>query len=243
MPDAYVENASRQFFYNWDWPAADRDWGLAMRARSAGMFLPLRTGRALQQWALGRTADALRIIREVRALDPLSPLFIVKEAHFLRQDGQLDQAAAAYETALREDPDMDAAASGLAEVRRAQGRFEEAIKLLRRAIPTGFDATLDHVLQTARGADGYRQIERRITEASLERLDEASAAGQYVAPIDSARLYAQLGDSTRALGFLDDALDVRDPGVVTLNADTVWDAVRAHPRFVAAVRRVGLPQG
>ena len=242
LPDAYVENASRQFFYNWDWPAADRDWGLAMRARSADMFLPLRTGRALQQWALGRTADALRIIRAVRALDPLSPLFIVKEAHFLRQDGQLDQAAAAYETALREDPDMDAAAAGLAEVRRAQGRFEEGIKLLRRAIPTGSDDALDRLLQTATGADGYRQIERRIAEASIEHLDLASGTGQYVAPIDRARLYAQLGDASRALANLDDALDVRDPGVVTLNADTVWDAVRAQPRFVAAVRKVGLPQ-
>jgi serine/threonine protein kinase/Tfp pilus assembly protein PilF len=247
LPDAYVENASRQFFYNWDWPAADRDWGLAMRARSAGMFLPLRTGRALQQWALGRTADALRIIREIRALDPLSPLFIVKEAHFLRQDGQLDQAAAAYETALREDPDMAAAAAGLAEIRRAQGRFDEAIKLLRRAIPSaipqGFDETLDRLLHTAQGADGCRQIERRATEASLHILDLASAAGLYVSPIDRARLYAQLGDSRRALDSLDNALDIRDPGVVTLNADTAWDAVRTHPRFIEAVKKVGLPQG
>jgi hypothetical protein len=31
--------------------------------------------------------------------------------------------------------------------------------------------------------------------------------------------------------------------VVTLNADTAWDAVRTHPRFIEAVKKVGLPQG
>jgi hypothetical protein len=129
---------------------------------------------------------------------------------------------------------------------RAQGHFDEAIKLLRRAIPSaipkGFDATLDRLLHTAQGADGCRQIERRATEASLHILDLASAAGLYVSPIDRARLDAQLGDSRRALDSLDNALDIRDPGVVTLNADTAWDAVRTHPRFIEAVKRVGLPQ-
>ncbi|MFI5178219.1 MAG: protein kinase [Vicinamibacterales bacterium] len=245
LPDAYAASAQLEFFCNWAWAAADQQWSLAMRARSAEMFLPLRTGRALQQWALGRTADALRIIREVRALDPLSPMFVITEAHYLEHDGQLDEAAATYESVLRTVPDQadpmhQGAMAGLAETRRLQGRFDEAISL-RRDLDSGRDDLLDALLATARGADGYRRIEQQCARRDLDNLEQSAASGSYVAPIDRARLYALLGDTTQALRHLDDALEVRDPGVTFLKADTVWSALRAHPRFIAVVEKVGLP--
>jgi serine/threonine-protein kinase len=243
LPDAYADNASYEFFYNWAWPAADQNWGMAMNARGAEMFPPLWTARALQQWALGRTGEALRLIREVRALDRLSPWFMAKEADYLRQDGQLPQAAIAYESIRRTAPDSanaTHASYGLVEVRRAQERFDEAIAI-RRQLEAGVDATLDRLLATARGADGYRRIEQHVARLGLDALDQQAAAGRYVAPIDRARLHAQLGNTTRALQHLDEALDVRDPGTVFLKADAVWRSLKSQPRFIAAVRKVGLP--
>jgi serine/threonine-protein kinase len=237
LPDAYAEAAGYEFFYNWAWAAAEDQWALAMRVRSAEMYLPVRTGRALQQWALGRSGDALRIIREIRALDPLSPIYILKEALFLQQDRQFDQAAATYERVLRAVPaesnEAAKATLGLAKVRRDQGRFDEAIALRR---------TLDaNIAATARGADGYRKIEQHDAQLGLEALTETKAAGLYIAPIDRGRCYAELGDTAHAMQSLDEALEVCDPGVVFLKVDEVWRPMRSDPRFIAAVKRVGLP--
>ena len=240
LPDAHAQTAAFEFFYNWDWAAAERAWALAMRSRYAEIYPPIRVARALQQWALGRTSEAVRLIREVRALDPLSPMFVVKEANYLQQDGQLDAAAATYERALRSAPDLNEGWYGLAEVRRAQGRFDEAIAI-RRRIDAGADDVLNRLLATARGASGYQQIEAHVARLGLGALDARAAGGLYVAPIDRARLHAQLGDADAALRDLDTALAMHDPGVVMLKADRVWARLSAHPRFAAAVAAVGLP--
>ena len=237
LPDAYAEAAGYEFFYNWAWEKADEQWALSMRVRSAEMYLPVRTGQALQQWALGRNGDALRIIREIRSLDPLSPTYILKEALFLKQDGQLDQAATTYEQVLRavaaDSNEGRKATLGLAEVRRDQGRFDDAIAL-RRTLNS-------RIAAAARGAEGYRKIEQLEARLGLETLKQNETAGLYVAPIDRARLCAQLGDSAHAMKSLGEALDVYDPGVVFLNVDEVWRPMRSDPRFAAAIKRVGLP--
>jgi tetratricopeptide (TPR) repeat protein len=182
------------------------------------------------------------LIGEVRTLDPLSPLFAAKEAHYLQQDGQLDLAAATYERALRSALDVNKEAYwyGLAEVRRAQDRFDDAI-MIRRRLDGGRDDALDNLLATARGAAGYQQIERHVAQLDLDQLKKLAASGAYVAPIDRARLHATLGDSDEAFHDLDEAFAIRDPGVVMLRADHAWAPLRADPRFAAAIALLRLP--
>ena len=142
LPDGYVLSANYEFFGNWQWDRAAEAWSQGMRARGAAMF-PYHLGsRALQEVALGRTADAVQTMGEVRRLDRLSPMFIVKEATYLRADGQLDRAADGYETALRAEPDLADASIGLADVRAAQLRFDDAIGIYRR-LYAGADPVLD----------------------------------------------------------------------------------------------------
>jgi hypothetical protein len=62
-----------------------------------------------------------------------------------------------------------------------------------------------------------------------------------VSPLDFARAHAQLGDRDLTFKYLDAAFVDRSPGLIFLNVDRAWDAVRGDPRFEAAVRRVGLP--
>ena len=243
LPDAHAQNAAFEFFYNRDWQGAEREWSLAMRSRYAEIYPPIRVLRALQQWALGRTAEAVRVMGEIRALDPMSPLFVAKEAHYLLQDGQLEPAAAGYERALRSalDEEKDAYWYGLAEVRRAQEKFDDAIAIRRRLDGARDDETLNQVLAAARGADGYRRIEMTVARLDLEDLEKLAAAGAYVAPIDRARLHATLADADAAFRALDEAFEIRDPGVVMIRADRAWAPLRTDPRLTAAVAKLRLP--
>jgi tetratricopeptide (TPR) repeat protein len=131
----------------------------------------------------------------------------------------------------------------LAEIRRAQQRFDEAIEARRQghALLGDSDEELQAVLAEAKGSDGYARIEatavRRLELRTLER----RARRGYASPLDFARAYAQLDDRDRAIDYLRDALDARSPGLVFLNVDRAWDAIRLEPAFRAAVERVGLP--
>jgi hypothetical protein len=44
-----------------------------------------------------------------------------------------------------------------------------------------------------------------------------------------------------AFRYLDAAFAERSPGLVFLKVDRWWDPIRSDPRFLAAVRKVGLP--
>jgi tetratricopeptide (TPR) repeat protein len=131
----------------------------------------------------------------------------------------------------------------LAEIRRAQQRFDEAIEARRQGhtLRGDSDEELETVLAEAKGRDGYARIEatavRRLELRTLER----RARRSYASPLDFARAYAQLDDRDRAIAYLGQALDARSPGLVFLNVDRAWDPIRTDPSFRAAVERVGLP--
>jgi TolB-like protein/predicted Ser/Thr protein kinase len=238
LPAVHAITANIAFLFSWDWTTAEREFETAIKAPSGLLPTGELVTYTLQRWALGHPDDALRIVRRIRQADPLTSSFAVLEADFLFYTGQLDAAVALYETTIRDEP-MAGAFFGLAEVLRAQGRFDKAIEARRRGHEAQGDDFLLDVLESARGADGYRQIERTAARHELEVL--RSRAPAYVSPLDFARAHAQLGEIEQALSYFDAAFDDRAPGLVLLKVDRVWDAIRGDPRFVAAVRRVGLP--
>jgi TolB-like protein/tetratricopeptide (TPR) repeat protein len=238
LPEAHATTANVAFLFSWDWVTAEREWKIATEAPSGAFPTNTLLGYPMERWALGRPDDALRIIRRIRQADPLTPAFAVWEADFLYYSGQLDAAVALYEKTIRDEA-TPLALFGLAEALRSLGRFDEAIDARRRAHEAAGDS-LGDVLEKAKGADGYRKIERMAARQELETLKSRAAAG-YVSPLDFARAHARLGEVEQAFSYFEAAFADRAPGLVFLKADRSWDAIRGDPRFVAAVRRVGLP--
>ena len=241
LPDAHSEAAVALFFSQWDWAGAEQEWNRAMRSRGGGIVPDFLGVCALQRWALGRPAEALALARKARELDPLSPAFTYQEATFLFHVQQLDEAASLFETVIASEPGDSQAYFGLAEVRRAQGRFDEAIDARRRGYEAVGDDSLATVFSAAHGSEGYRQVEKAEAHMEIVALQRRAAAGDYASPLEFGRAYARLGDRERAFGYLDTAFVERSPGLVFLNVDRAWDSVRDDPRFVAAVHRVGIP--
>jgi serine/threonine-protein kinase len=243
--EAHGRLAAEAFWFNWNWAVAEREWETALQAPAGTAAPDFLLGYSLERWALGRPDDALRLTRRARVLDPLSLVFRVREADLLLQTGQLKTAEDLYEKVIHDEPADARAYFGLAEVRRTQGRFDDAIDLLRRGYEADaggnpLDDSLAESLSTARGAEGYRQVEKMTAQLELDAL-MTRAPEAYASPLDFARAYARLGNNERAVAYLNASFADRAPGLVFLKADHAWDAVRDDPRFVAAVRRVGLP--
>ena len=168
LPDAHAEASAAQFHYRWNWEAADREWQIATSSRRGEVQAELLTLRALQHWALGRTDEALQFARAARLADPLSAACVLREADLLAKAGQLDAAVALYDKVIHDAPDDPRAYFGLAEARRLQSRFDEAIEARRHAASVGGGEFLDDRL--LHGERGYAQIERHEAQLQLESL-------------------------------------------------------------------------
>jgi serine/threonine protein kinase len=243
LADLSFGRAAKIFFADWNWAAAERAWQRAESAPDRDIQPELLLTDAIAHWALGDVRRALRLVRRARLVDPLSPMFVLHEASYLLYAGQAEEAVERCVSVINTHPDLSTAYFTLAEVRRAQERFDEAIAARREAHSRRGDSDdeLDTALSGAVGKEGYLRIEstavRRLELRTLER----RARTTYASPIDFARAFAQLDDADRAFEYLGQALAERSPGLVFLNVDRAWDSIRADPRFGAAVRQVGLP--
>jgi serine/threonine protein kinase/tetratricopeptide (TPR) repeat protein len=239
LPYARSVAANVAFFFEWDWAAAEREWEAIALLGAPTLPIQEFLGYASLRLILAGPAEALRVVRQYREIDPISLAYAVREADYLFHDGQMDAAASLFLKTLdvEETPD---ALLGLAEVRRSQRRFDEAIDLLGRAHQVDGDKSLDELLITAQGEDGYRRLELAAAQHELEAL-RAREATAYVSPLDIARFQAIIGNRDQAFAFLERAFSDRQPGLLFLKVDRAWDAIRDDARFAAAIRRVGLP--
>jgi serine/threonine protein kinase len=238
FPQTHASAASIAFFFDWDWAAAEREWSVLNQSPSGALPVQELVANSLGRWVLAGPNEALRVVQKLRAVDPLTISYAVLEADYLFHAGQLDAAATLYEKTIHDAASADGL-FGLAEVRRAQGRFDEAINARRRAHATVNDS-LVATTDPGHGAAGYGAIERAAVQQELEALRTRARTG-YVSPLDLARAHAQLGDREEAFSYFDAAFADRAPGLVFLKVDNAWDGIRDDPRFAAAVRRVGLP--
>ncbi len=76
--------------------------------------------------------------------------------------------------------------------------------------------------------------------AELRDLQELNKH-RFVSPLDIARLHAQVGNREEALALLERATDEDMTGLSLLKVDQAWEPFRADPRFVAVVRKIGIP--
>ena len=243
LPDLSFSRAAKIFFCDWSWADADRAWRIAESVPDRDIQPEMLLTHALAAWALGDVREALRLVRRARLIDPLTPMFVLHEASYLLFAGRTEEAAGRCLSVRNTHPELSTAYFTLAEVRRAQGRYDEAIAARRKAhsLRDDFDDELDAAFTEAVGKDGYARIEKVAVRRLELRTLERRARHTYASPIDFARAYAQLEERDRAFDYLDQALAERSSGVVFLNVDRAWDSIRDDSRFRTAVRQVGLP--
>jgi hypothetical protein len=62
----------------------------------------------------------------------------------------------------------------------------------------------------------------------------------YVKSLAFAWIAIGLDETEQALSWLEQAYTERDPYLTLLNADPVYDRLRADPRFITLVQKIGL---
>jgi TolB-like protein len=180
---------------------------------------------------MGHFDAGVAATRRAVALDPLGRQSHSTLGLALYAARRYEDAVAAYTEVISLDPDYKAtygfrglAYYGLGDLERARASCE---------------TKPDHWVSQWCLAVIYDKLARHAdAEAVLSKMKTAmgdASAYQY------AEIYAQWGNKAQALGWLETAMRLRDPGLELLKTDPLMDPVRKEPRFQAIERELKFP--
>jgi TolB-like protein/DNA-binding winged helix-turn-helix (wHTH) protein/Flp pilus assembly protein TadD len=226
--------ASAKLWYAWDWVGAEAAFkhALALSPNDAA------THRRYAWFLItrGRQQDAIAVMHRAQELNPLSPGIIRNVGLVFYWARQYEQATAHFRTALAMDPNVRTAYSGLVYASLQQGLPAEALAACQQMVDRwGRDPWTLWDLGYALAVSGQRDQARQVL-AELH----ARAQHVYVKSLAFAWIAIGLDETAQALAWLEQAYAERDPYLTLLNADPVYDRLRADPRFIALVQKIGL---
>jgi serine/threonine-protein kinase len=206
LAHAHAVLAQVLYRFRWDWSGSEKEFrrALAMNPNHG------RAAFAAFLSAMGRSQEAIKEAKQARDLDPLPLQPILSLGLAYRGAGDYDSAIGEFRRGLDKDPARPNPHFHLGVTYVQHGMLRDGIEELE----TAWKLTPDNSRVTGRLAYAYAIAGRR-TEARniLEKL-LAIANRQYVSPLAIARIYTGLGNSDRALLWLDKAYQARDIDLV-----------------------------
>ncbi len=225
----------------WDWQVAEREWQRTFELNPNNASAHAYYAHFLS--IMGRVGEAVEHAERSIELDPYNPLFHALYGVVLVFDRRYDDAIAAARTGLAVLPGNPVAGGVLQEAFLAKGMEEEALEPLKERV--------------ARDPERLAAFERGLTEGGYEGAQLANGdllAERYelakgvpdagtkrvFLPWGIAVCYLDAGDYERAIDWLEEAYEVRDPNLTYIGLPS-FDPLRSDPRFQALVRKMGLP--
>ncbi|MFL5618464.1 MAG: protein kinase domain-containing protein [Gemmatimonadaceae bacterium] len=221
-------------WYDHDWTSAEHHLRRAVTLDPNNIWV--YHSLAAYYAALGRTDESLAITREATALDPISSATATHIGMHLLWQRRYDESIAVLERALTIDTMWKRTEAVLARAYLAVGRNDDALRLLRK---TGYEYAAfdpDAILTYGLGVTGHTQEAR----SRVERM-ETLARGSYVRPIDLVVAHLGLGDTARALDWMQRVPDDRG-SMFFLITEPLFDPIRDSPRYQRVLARLGLTE-
>ena len=230
------------FFYDWEWESAEQ-------AFRQSIALNPNNAEALSYYALflafeGRADEALGRARRALAIDPLSPLINMNVGWTYFSIGRADEALAQAGKMIEIAPDFYGAYWLRGAIRLTEGRYADAVEDLKRAVSLGVHQIVVADLGSAYGLAARREDATIILDELLE-----TRRRQYVPAICMARVYCRLGETEKAIEWLEMAFGERNGEMVFLQGEIVGSAegdslhrLGSDPRVKDLLRRMSLPQ-
>jgi tetratricopeptide (TPR) repeat protein len=233
LAEARTEQAFKLYWFDFDWPAAEREFRRALAINPNVSWAHL--GLAQLLLTQDRPDEGFAHMRSARELDPVSPVLNAMEADFLLEAGRRDEARARLNRAFDVAPNFWFAHSTLCRLHLAEHQPEQGIAALRRGVMLADSSRASALLGMYLARSGQREEAREILNQML-----ILAQTRYVAPTSLATLHAALGEVVPALDALDRALESHDTRLIYLKDDPRLASLRKEPRFIALVQKLKL---
>lgn len=233
LAEAHTALGVTIFWYDWNWSEAENQYKRALELNPNSADTHLFYAHLLSN--TGRRSEALAEIKRARQLDPFNPFLSTLEGQFLLHAGKTDEALARLRETFELAPGFWFPHIFASSAYIEKGMFPEAIAEAHRARELSGVQTLSFALEGYALAKLGKRDEAR---AVLDRLLKMSKE-RFVPPYHIALLYNGLGERDEALAWLERGFEQRDPKLTFLKVEPKWNNLRAEPRFVDLMRRVG----
>jgi adenylate cyclase len=231
LGEAHLALAALKMVSERDWPASERELGRAIALNPH--LAEVHSVRGLFLRARGQFDDAIAEGRRALQLDPLSVRFARNLGGTYYFARQYDESIRLYLDALEFDPNNVPLLQDLGDVYERKGVFDDAIAAWQKAYALTGGAAFASAMPRIHAADGFGAVVRASGEFTLERLERRTQVGEYVPSIDYVRAYVKLGNTDRALTWLEKACKERNAFALFISRDPAFDTLREDSRFVA----------
>ena len=233
LSEAHASLAYVTFFYDWDWPAAEREFKQAIDLKPNNADAHHWYSHFLM--ARGRIEESLTESKRALELNPFDILMHIHLAWHYLSARQYDQAFDQLQKNMEMDQNYKVSWLGL--ILEQKGRYAEAIAEFQKDLANSprRSSTTRASLGHAYAVSGNREAAQKI----IAEFQEESKS-KYVSPFEIALIQAGLGETDQAFASLEKAYAERASELVTLTAEPRFDNLRSDPRFADLARRIGL---
>jgi serine/threonine-protein kinase len=232
LAEAHHALAVAHTYLEWDWTAIEREFmrALALNPHAAWTHTMYALGLA----AMGRDNDAVREAECATTIDPLSAIFAYTRGLTYYLLRRLPRAIEELQKAVALDPYFVPGWWGLAVVRTATARHEEAIAAAERAVTLSERAVFCVGFQgLVLGNAGRMSEARRLLEELIER-----SRREYVPLTMLALVHFGLGEDDEALACIE-RQQAQDKITPLMLVGSWCDRIRGDPRFTAILAATG----
>jgi TolB-like protein/Tfp pilus assembly protein PilF len=235
LADAHTSLAITLYEFDYDWPAAEREFKRAIELNpdyapahyEYGWFLASRR----------RYQESIDKFNQAMQLEPLNVKIIVDNSVPYTLLKQFDRGLEFTRKGEELEPNSYYCYVTEGWIYTRKGDYQTAIAKSQKALQLENTPWTQGWLGCAYALAGDRPNAQKI----LDKLSEDSKQ-RYVSPYFSAEIYAALKDKEKTIEYLQKAYADKATWLTFLGVDDVFDFVRSDPRFQEIARGVGVPQ-
>ncbi len=235
LAEAYCSLALIRGMYGWEWEESERLYLRAIQLNPG--YATAHHWLGVDHYAILGRFDAARAELEIAAdLDPLSNIILEGLGYIMVMQRRYPEAIEAYRRIIRIEPTFYRAYTSMGRCHALAGQYPEALAMLQKG--RGLIGDMPSILAAMAQVYAVSGDERK-ARGLLAELVELSKA-KYVPNTSFAIVHMGLGETDRALDWLERGCAHRDLPLAALKSHPLYDPLRGEERFTAVLRRMRL---
>ena len=236
IPNFEIHSFQAALKYNhiWDWEGAGYEFeqALDINPNHAGTH----AGYSHYLITIGRTEEGLNHGKYALELDPYKSMIQAFHIHALRNARRYDEALIILDKLLSFEPNDAIALPCLWGIYHVKGKYVEAFQTAKKVYAAKNDSIAIKVLENGHKEGGYKNAMQRVAEMMIARQDTA-----FVTPWQIGTLYTRAGLVEEAINWLEKAYEIRDPNMIYIGVDPLFDVLKDDDEFKHLVNLMNFP--